>query len=74
MDRENTIITQLTTLFYNCKIIWAGPEMINKQFNHVEWFTRSTFRIEKKFLEICDHVYFSEVEAAWWKPVINNIT
>jgi len=36
MDRENTIITQLTTLFYNCKIIWVGPEMINKQFNHVE--------------------------------------
>jgi len=29
---------------------------------------------EKKILEICNHVYFSEVEAAWWKPVINNGT
>lgn len=73
MDRENTIITQLTTPFYNCKIIWAGPEMINKEFNHVEWFTMRNFRI-KKNLEICNHVYFSEVEAAWWKPDNNKRT
>ena len=33
-----------------------------------------TSRGKKKNLEICNHIYFSEVEAAWWKPGINNRT
>ena len=32
------------------------------------------FQNKKKFLEICNHIHFSEVEAVWWKTVINNRT